>query len=335
MAGLFAVTHERTPLRSQKDFEEARSLLNWSSNLNRWDLFHELLMMCSRLFYQAGRTSELVSYMETAIENLTGEERMIHFGNLSAHHTQNGDYELGLKQQRELQQWFEQNQHGSDRSRNVLAARSQQMNCLIHLGRASEALLELPNILEQTTKWKEAPPFAEAHILGIFGETYRALGQYKTTIHYFTKALESLQKNRVQGEEELKFLYALSSALLQNDEVYGAAAVFSELERKLPLGAQPDMLSNVYHLKGKLLTETHDPDATKYLLKSLEIDLASRYLDSSLVSPISVAHNAHLDNDRDAVRSFLPKLRELAAQTQDPAHRDSVQNLEGIVNNWS
>jgi tetratricopeptide (TPR) repeat protein len=335
MAGLFAVIHEHTPLRSEKEVEEARSLLNWSSNLNRWDVFHQLLMMCSPLFYQAGRSSELVPYMETAIENLTGEERMIHFGNLSAHRSQNGDYEFGLKEHRKLQLWFEQNQQGSDRSRNVLAARSQQMDCLIHLGRASEALLELPDILEKTRQWKEAPHFAEAHILGTIGEAYRALGQYKITIQYFTEALKSLQVNGVQGEEELKFLYALSSALLQNDEVYGAAAVFSELERKLPPGAQPDMLSNVYHLKGRLLSETHDPAATKYLLKSLEIDLASGYLDSSLVSLITVAHNAHLDNDRDAVRSFLPKLSEFAAQTQNPAHRDSVRELEAIVSGWN
>ena len=334
MAGLFAVIHQHTPLRSEKEAEEARSLLNWSSSQGRWDLFHELLLICSRLFYQAGRTSELVSYMETAIENLTGEERMIHFGNLSAHHAQQGDYELCLKEQRDLQLWFEQNQQGSDRSRNVLAARSQQMNCLIHLGRAPEVVIELPEILEQAKRWKEAPLSAEAHILGIFGEAYRALGQYKTTIHFFTKALKSLQENGVQGEEELKFLYALSSALLQDDDVHGAAAVFSELERKLPHGAQPDMLSNVYHLKGKLLSEMHDPDATKYLLKSLEIDLASGYLDSSFVSLISVAHNAHLDNDRDAVRSFLPKLREFAAQTQDPAHRDSIRDLEAIVHSW-
>ena len=245
-----------------------------------------------------------------------------------------GDYELCLDEQRDLQLWFEQNQQGSDRSRNVLAARTQQMNCLIHLGRAADALIELPDILTQMKQWKEVPPYTEAHILGVFGEAYRALGQYQTTIQFFTKALQSLERNGVQGEEELKFLYALSSALLQNDDVYGAAAVFSELERKLPLGAQPDMLSNVYHLKGKLLSETHDSEATKYLLKSLEIDLASGFSDASFVSLISIAHTAHLDDDRDAVRSLLPKLRELAAQTQNPAHRDSMRSLEATVDSW-
>ena len=88
MAGLFAVIHEETPLRSEKEVEEALSLLNWSANLERWDIFHEVLVICSRLFYQAGRISELVSYMETATEILTGEERMIHVGNLSAFHAQ-------------------------------------------------------------------------------------------------------------------------------------------------------------------------------------------------------------------------------------------------------
>lgn len=34
------------------------------------------------MFHQLGRTIELVSYTETAIENFTDEERMIHFGDL-------------------------------------------------------------------------------------------------------------------------------------------------------------------------------------------------------------------------------------------------------------
>lgn len=212
---------------------------------------------------------------------------------------------------------------------------AQEITCLINLGRAPEALLELPDILVKVQQWEEALPSAEAHVLGIFGEAYRALEDYQKCASYFSKALKSLAKNGVRGEEELKFLYALSTALHQNDDVYGAQAVFTELEAKLQDGRQPDMLSNVYHMKGKLLAETHDPNAAKYLLKSLELDLAAGNDASALVSLLSVARNAQLDGDRAAVRSLLPKLRKFAANSQNPNHRAAVRGLEDIVSGWS
>jgi hypothetical protein len=147
--------------------------------------------------------------------------------------------------------------------------------------------------------------------------------------------LQSLAQHGVKGEEELKFLYALSTALYAGNDVNGAEAVFNVLESKLEDGSQPDMLSNVYHMKGKLLSETHDPDASKYLLKSLELDLASGNTDSVFVSLISVAHNARLDGDRAAIRSLMPKLRALAASSQNPRHHESFRELEEIVNGWA
>ena len=219
------------------------------------------------------------------------------------------------------------------KARNILAARTQQTDLLIRLGRADEALQDLPSILEQTRGWADAPESAEAHVLGLFAEAYRAKEDLKKSAKYFTDALSSLQAHGATYENPI-FLYSLSTVLLQDDDLYGAMAVFSILKKEMEERPRPELLSNFYHLKGRLLSEFHDPEASKYLLKSLELDLEAGNDEAALVSLLSVMHHARFSDERNTIRSMLPKMREFAANSEDPRHLKMVAELEQEVASW-
>jgi tetratricopeptide (TPR) repeat protein len=207
------------------------------------------------------------------------------------------------------------------------------MNLLINLGRADEALVELPSILEETRNWSDGPPSAEAHVLGLFGEAYRATKQYKKAAGYFVQALSSLEARGATDERAI-FLYSLATALHAGDDVNGAFAVFAILEKELEERPRPEIRSNFYHLKGKLLAETHDSEAMKYLLQSLELDLAAGNNEDAIVSLMTLVHYAKLSDDRDAIRSMLPRLQALASKSQHPGHVEAVAEIGSMVASW-
>jgi len=334
IATAFAIVHREKPLQDHRDFESAHALLQWSASLERWDVLHGLLLICTPLYASAGRTTEIVRFMKIARDHLTGPDRMIHVGNLSAIRARSGGFRDALREQQDLEHFFEQMGDGPDRTRNLLAARTQQVDSLIHLGRADEALEKLPSILQTTREWAEASPTAEAHVLGLFGEAYRAKEDYKRAADYFSKALASIEA-RGAPQEKAIFLYSLSTALLAGDDVSGALAVFSVLEKELEERPWPELQSNIFHMKGKLLAEFHDPEAMKYLLRSLELDLAFGNEADALVSIISVVHNAQLSHDRAAVKSIFPQVRALAASSQNPKHLSTVARLEEEIAGWT
>lgn len=84
IAGAFARVHQKSSLVDERDFQSAHALLQWSSNLGRWDILHELILICHPFYAAAGRSSQLISFMEIARDHLSGEERLVHEGNLSA-----------------------------------------------------------------------------------------------------------------------------------------------------------------------------------------------------------------------------------------------------------
>jgi tetratricopeptide (TPR) repeat protein len=326
MAGAFAQVHEKRPISTEDDFTKALGLLQWASNLQEWEVLHELLLICQAQFAAGGRSSALLPFMEKAKDHLSGMERMIHEGNLGAFQSNNGTYAEGLRQQEDLQKRFEALPDHADRTRNVFAAKTQQMNLLIRLGRADEALRELPGILKEVIALQGVPPSAEAHVLGLFGEAHRAKGDFKSAARYFTDALGSLDRSGATNEKPI-FLYSLSSVLLQDDDVYGSLMVFKSFEEEMEKNPHPELLSNLYHHKGKLLSEIHDPDAGKYLLKSFELDVASGSTEAALVSWLSVMHHAQF-SEGQTVHSMLPVLRDFAAQSEDPQHLEMVADLE-------
>jgi tetratricopeptide (TPR) repeat protein len=334
IAGAFAVIHREEPLQEESDFTSAHGLLQWSSNLGRWDLLHELLLICMPLYAAAGRTGEIVHFMKIARDHLTGSDQMIYEGNLSAIRAKSGAFRNALREQQDLERYFEKSEYGYDRTLNILAAKSQQANLMINLGRPDEALELLPTILNGIREWKEAPPSSEANVLGLYGEAYRAKEQYNIAAGYFSKALASLEA-RGALQEKAKFLYALSTTLYAGDDLNGAFAVFAILERELAERPWPELQSNIFHLKGKLLSEFHDPEAMKYLLLSLELDLAAGNAEDSLVSMISVVHNAQLSHDRRAVKSIFPQVRALAAASQNPKHLLTVVELGEEIAGWA
>jgi tetratricopeptide (TPR) repeat protein len=238
-----------------------------------------------------------------------------------------------LRAHRELQQLFESSPEGADRTRNILAAKTQQMDILIRLGKADEALQDLPSILQETKNWADAPASAEAHVLGLFAEAYRAKEDHKQAAKYFAGALSSLQARGATDENPI-FLYSLSTVLLQGNDVYGAIAVFAILEKEMEERPRPQLLSNFYHLKGRLLSESHDPEASKYLLKSLELDLEAGNNEDALVSLLSVIHHAQFSDDRNAIRSMFPIMRDFAASSENPKHFKMVAELEQTVASW-
>jgi tetratricopeptide (TPR) repeat protein len=333
LAGSFATICQNRPLAANQDFERSHGLLQWSSNLARWNILHELILICQPFYAAAGRSSELIPFMMLARDHLTGEERLIHEGNLSALHAQKGTYAEGLRQHERLQQLFESLPEGSDRTQNILAAKTQQVDLLIRLGRADEALEELPSILEEMRNWADAPPSAEAHVFGLFAEAYRAKEDHKKAAKYFTDALASLQAHGATDENPI-FLYSLSTVLLQDDDVYGAMAVFNILENEMEDRPRPELLSNFYHLKGRLLSEFHDPEASKYLLKSLELDIEAGNDEATLVSLLTVINHAQFSDERDAIRSMLPRLRKFATNSENPKHLKMVAELEQKVSSW-
>jgi tetratricopeptide (TPR) repeat protein len=333
IAGAFAVIHRERPLQDEKDFASAHGLLQWSSTLGRWDLLHDLLLICMPFYASAGRTAEIVHFMKIARDHLTGSDRMIYEGNLSAIRAKSGAFREALREHQDLERYFENSEEGYDRTLNILAAKSQQANSLINLGRPDEAFPLLDVVLKTTREWKEAPPASEANVLGLYGEAHRAKGEHKDAAGYFSKALASLEA-RGALQEKAKFLYALSTALHAGDDLNGAFAVFAALEKELAERPWPELQSNIFHLKGKLLSEFHDPEAMKYLLLSLELDLAARNAEDSLVSMISIVYNAQLSKDRKAVKSIFPQVRALAAASQNPKHLSTVADLEEEIASW-
>jgi len=152
-----------------------------------------VILICHPSFATASRSSDLIPFMQLARDYLSGEEQMVHEGNLSALQSKRGTYGEDLKEQRELQQRFESSPEGADRSRNILAAKTHQTDLLIRTGQADEALNELPSMLDEIKDLNGGPAFTEAQVLGLFAEAYRAKEQYGTSAKYFSHALGSLE----------------------------------------------------------------------------------------------------------------------------------------------
>jgi hypothetical protein len=58
VAGSFAKIHQSRPLTDEHDFMSAHGLLQWSSNLARWDILHELILICQPSYAAAGTIPE-------------------------------------------------------------------------------------------------------------------------------------------------------------------------------------------------------------------------------------------------------------------------------------
>jgi hypothetical protein len=121
------------------DVEMGSRLLDWAIRQEDWTTSIMILVAMSRWYGDHGRLEDLEPTIDLLLQHATGIERVILRGHLITIATNRGDYRTGLAENQQLEADLQGLAKDSDYYRNLHAAITQQIDCLIELDQLDEA----------------------------------------------------------------------------------------------------------------------------------------------------------------------------------------------------
>jgi hypothetical protein len=140
------------------DVEKDSRLLDWAIRLEDWDVAPLICITLCLWYGEDGRLEDMKEIIEQLLPHATGMERIVLRGHLVTIATNQGDFRTGLEGNQQLEADLQEFRDDDDYVRNLQATLTQQIDCLIELGRLDDA--------EQ--RWRDAhdllPPLTEHRI---------------------------------------------------------------------------------------------------------------------------------------------------------------------------
>lgn len=289
------------------DVEMGSRLLDWALRLEDWTTAIMICVAASRWYGERGRLEDIKATIDLLLPHATGMERIILRGHLATIATNRGDYRTGLAENEQLEADLKKLAADSDYHRNLHAAITQQIDCLVELDRLDEA--------EQ--RWREAndliPHLAEhraeaqARLLGQLANLRREQNVMDLALDAASQAVQFAVANHCPEVliAELRNTRADLLRLVGRDR-----EALEELNAESGIDMPPALRSRFLHLKALLLKHYGAPQALEHLLESYQHDRLRGDNGGVAISLLAIARifteEHEYDRARERIREALP-----------------------------
>jgi tetratricopeptide (TPR) repeat protein len=266
-----------------------------------------ILVAMSRWYGDHGRLEDLEPTIDLLLQHATGIERVILRGHLITIATNRGDYRTGLAENQQLEADLQGLAKDSDYYRNLHAAITQQIDCLIELDQLDEAERRWRDADALIPHIEENRAEAQARLLGQLANLRSEQNQMEAAIDAASEAVQHAVANHCPDVlvAELRNTRARMLHLDERDR-----EALEELNLMPRIDMPPGLRSRFLHLKALLLKHYGAPQALEYLLESYQSDRLRGDDGGVAISLLAIARifteEHEYDRARERIREALP-----------------------------
>jgi tetratricopeptide (TPR) repeat protein len=289
------------------DVEMGSRLLDWALRLEDWKTSVMIYVAASSWYGDHGRLEDLEATIDLLLPHATGMERIILRGHLATIALNRGDYRTGLVENQRLEADLEELEGDSDYHRNLHAAITQQIDCLIELDRLDEAEQRWRDADNLIPHLAEDRAEAQARLLGQLANLRREQNAMDAAIDAASQAVQVAIANRCPEVliAELRNTRADLLRLVGRDR-----EALEELDAESGINMPPALRSRFLHLKALLLKHYGAPQALEHLLESYQHDRLRGDDGGVAISLLAIARifteEHEYDRARERIREALP-----------------------------
>lgn len=315
MFELLCVVFSMLAPEGKSDFEADRRLLDWAVRLEEWTIAARVCIHLCQWHGHHGRLEEMKETVEGLVSHATGMDRIVLRGHLTTITLRQGDFSAGLALHRQIEIDLQALQDHDDYERNMQATITQQVDCLIELGRLDEA----------ERRWHEAEallpqlgnqrPEAEARMFGQLAHLRREQDRPDDAIDAAFKAVRLAVDSGCSAVlvAELRHTKADQLRRARRDR-----EAVQEINDMAAVPMPPTLRSRFLHLKGLLLERYNAPDALEHLLESYQQDLSRRDNPGVAISLLGIARISFEQGEHDRARERIQEALPLAERYGSP-----------------
>lgn len=293
---------------SESGVEADRRLLDWATRLEEWRIAARICIHLCQWHGRHGRLEEMKETIERLVAHATGMERIVLRGHLTTIALQHGDFSAGLALHHQIEIDLQSLRDDDDYVRNMQATITQQVDCLINLGRLEEAerrWQEAEALLPELGKQR---PEAEARMLGQLAHLRREQDRPDDAIDAASKAVQLALDSACSAVLVAELRHTKADQLRRAGRDREAV---QELNAMAAVPMPPTLRSRFLHLKGLLLERYNAPNALEHLLESYQQDLLRDDKPGVAISLLGIARTffeqGDYDRARERIQEALPR----------------------------
>ena len=287
--------------------ETGSRLLDWAVRQEDWTTAIMIFVAMSRWYGEHGRLEDLEPTIDLLLPHATGMERVILRGHLVTIATNRGDYRTGLTENQQLEADLQGLAGDSDYYRNLHAAITQQIDCLVELDQLDDAERRWRDAEALIPHLEEHSAEAQARLLGQLANLRREQNQMDAALDAASQAVQYAIANHCP-EVLIAELRNTRADLLRL--VGRTREAVEELNATASVDMPPALRSRFLHLKALILKEYGSPQALEHLLESYQQDRLRGDDAGVAISLLAIARifteEQEYDRARERIREALP-----------------------------
>ena len=291
------------------DVEMGSRLLDWALRLEDFKTSIMIYVATSSWYGDHGRLEDLEATIDLLLPHATGMERIILRGHLVTIATNRGDYRTGLADNQQLEADLGELAGDSDYYRNLHAAITQQIDCLVELDQLDEAERRWRDADALIPHLEEHRAEAQARLLGQLANLRREQNQMDAAIDAASQAVQHAVANHCPDVliAELRNTKADILRLARRDQ-----EALDELNAVSGIEMPPSLRSRFLHLKALLLKHYGAPQALEHLLESYQNDRLRGDGGGVAISLLAIARIFTEEHEYDRARERISEALPLA-----------------------
>ena len=291
------------------DVEMGSRLLDWALRLEDFKTSIMIYTATSSWYGDHGRLEDLEATIDLLLPHATGMERIILRGHLVTIATNRGDYRTGLADNQQLEADLGELAGDSDYYRNLHAAITQQIDCLVELDQLDEAERRWRDADALIPHLEEHRAEAQARLLGQLANLRREQNQMDAAIDAASQAVQHAVANHCPDVliAELRNTKADILRLARRDQ-----EALDELNAVSGIEMPPSLRSRFLHLKALLLKHYGAPQALEHLLESYQNDRLRGDGGGVAISLLAIARIFTEEHEYDRARERISEALPLA-----------------------
>lgn len=290
----------------ETDVETGHRVLEWAIRLEDWTTSVMICVAVCGWYGDHGRLEDMKATIDHLLPHATGMERIILRGHLVTIATNHGDYRIGLAENQQLETDLQDLPRDDDYFRNLHAAVTQQIDCLIELRRLDEAeqrWRDAHDLLPRLTEHREA----EARLLGQLAHLRREQDAMDAALDSASQAVQLAVASHGPAVLIAELRHTRADLLRQLGRDREAV---EELNATANTPMPPALRSRFLHLKALLLKRHGGPQALEHLLESYQQDRLRGDDAGVAISLLAIARifaeEHECDRARERIREALP-----------------------------
>jgi tetratricopeptide (TPR) repeat protein len=291
----------------QIDVEKDSRLLDWAIRLEDWEVAPLICITLCRWYGDHGRLEDMKEIIEQLLPHAIGMERIVLRGHLVTIATNRGDFRAGLEGNRQLEVDLEAFRDDDDYIQNLQATITQQIDCLIELGRLDDSEQRWRDAQDLLPRLPEHRIESESRLMGQLAHLRREQDRSDDALDAASQAVRLAMDNNCPDELIAELRHTKADLLRRDGRDREAVA---ELNAIANVPMSRGLRSRFLHLKALLLERYNAPGALEHLLESYQHDLLRGDEAGVAISLMAIARiyfdEGEYDRARERIREALP-----------------------------